>query len=130
VILPGVSGGSLLYEYGSSTLSIYSSSELAMSNTDYECPHNYDDLDDGTVSPGEVKDPETGELRPDGAVLTIRCKVCGASQYAEYGSAEEAEQVWHKWLAARYTPSKVSLTSLTAGSKKATVKWKRLAAAP
>ncbi len=120
-----VSGGSLLYKYDSETENIYSSSELAMSNTEYKCPHNYNDLDDGTVTAYEVSDPETGELRPDGAVLTFSCKVCGASQSAEYGSAEEAEHARYELLEPRYTPAKVSLTSVTAGSKKATVKWKR-----
>lgn len=139
-----VTGTKLLYDYTDNTRAVYSSSELAMAAKDYACPHNTAELDDGTVtsdssaSDGESAvadaadtdgtDPETGTDHASGAVLTFKCRVCGAEIYREYASAEEAEQARYEVLAQKYTPAKISITSAGGGSKKATVKWKRLSA--
>lgn len=119
-----VTGGSITYMFSSSTRNIYADSELEMSDSEYICPHGLEDLDDGNVTAAEAQAAE-GEAVP--AVLTYRCMVCGETLTAEYASAEEAEQARYERLALRYTPAKVSLTSVSPGSKKATVKWKRLA---
>lgn len=124
-----VSGGSIIYGYNSSTTEIYGSSELAMSDADYSCPHNDEDWDDGIVTAsesGQIEQTESDAVRTQGAVLTYTCRVCGETTSAGYASLEEAEQARYERLAERYTPSGVSLSSLTAGSKKVTVKWKRL----
>lgn len=139
-----VSGTNLLYDYTDNTRAVYSSSELAMAAKDYVCPHNTAELDDGTVtsdssaSDGESAvadaanpdgtDPETGADHVGGAVLTFKCRVCGVEIYREYASAEEAERARYEILAEKYTPAKLSVKSAGGGSKKATVKWKRLSA--